>query len=222
MTTLTRTKTNIKGKQAYILSPHSRNFWICPYAGSVPLLMLQQQKRCPKALHLIQQSYVVCSKSIWRDFFSMKTNEAQEVCCGREAEGTFTHIHGFFPASRQRQSRAASVWMRVYMQHKSHCYFLRKWRNDSSSGITSNFARSLAIAKWKPFRRFSGFSATMPWASHKLRNGTTDSKMGACQWIATLILVGPQAEMTSSLTKCGLLSCRTIMSPAENLWRRWR
>ena len=34
---------------------------------------------------------------------------------------------------------------------------LRKWRNDSSSSIASNFARSLAIAKWKPFRRFSGF-----------------------------------------------------------------
>ena len=26
------------------------------------------------------------------------------------------------------------------------------------SGIASNFAKSLAIAKWKPFGRFSGFS----------------------------------------------------------------
>jgi len=52
----------------------------------------------------------------------------------------------FFPASRQRQSRAASVWVRVYMQRASHCYFLWKWRNDSSSGFASNFARSLVIA----------------------------------------------------------------------------
>jgi len=37
----------------------------------------------------------------------------------------------------------------------------------------------------------------------------------------TLVLVGPQqAEMTSSLTKCRLCSCRTIMSPSENLRRR--
>jgi len=96
---------------------------------------------------------------------------------------------------------------RMYMQRTSHCYFLRKWWNDSSSGIASNSARSLAIAKWKPFRRFSGFSVTMPWASHKLRSGTTDSKMAARQWRATLVPVGPQqAKMTSSLTKCRLCS----------------
>ena len=38
----------------------------------------------------------------------------------------------------------------------------------------------------------------MPWASHKLRSGTTDSKIDARWWIATLVLVSPQqAEMTS-------------------------
>ena len=42
----------------------------------------------------------------------------------------------------------------------------------------------------------------MPWASHKLRSGTTDSKMAAHRWRAMLIAVGPQqAEMTCSLTK---------------------
>jgi len=138
-------------------------------------------------------------------FFSTKTNEAWEVCCGREVEGTFMRIHGLFPASRQRQTRATSVWVRVYMQHASHCYFLRKWRNDLSSSIASNFSGSLAIAKWKSFGRFSGFSAMMPWASHKLRSGTTNSKMAACRWRAMLVPVGPQqAEMMSSLTKCGL------------------
>jgi hypothetical protein len=102
------------------------------------------------------------------------------------------------------------------------CYFLQKWRNDSSSGIASNFARSLAIAKWKPFGRFSGFLAMRLWASHKLRSGTIDSVMTAHWWRATLVPVGPQqAEMTSSLTKCGLWSCRTIVSPSENLHRRW-
>jgi len=40
-------------------------------------------------------------------FFSAETNEAQEVCCGREMESTFMCIHGFFPSSRQRQSHAA-------------------------------------------------------------------------------------------------------------------
>ena len=155
-------------------------------------------------------------------FFSTETNEAREVCYGREVEGTFTRMRGFFPTSIQHQSRAASVWVRVYTQRASHCYFLRKWRNDLSSGIASNFARSLAKAKWKPFGRFSGFSATMPWASHKLRSGTTDSKMSARQWRAMLILVGPQqAEMTSSSTKCRLWSCRTVASLSENLCRRW-
>jgi len=78
------------------------------------------------------------------------------------------------------------------------------------------------IAKWKPFGRFSGFSVMMPLASHKLRSGTTDSKMATCRWRATLAPVGPQqAEMTNSLTKCRLWSCRTIMSPSENLRRRW-
>jgi len=104
----------------------------------------------------------------------------------------------------------------------SHCYFLRKWRNDSSSGISSNFARNWATAKWKTFGRFSGFSATMPWASHKLRSGTADSKMAARRWITTLLPVGSQqAEMTSPLTKCGLWSRRTIVSPSENLRSRW-
>ena len=54
------------------------------------------------------------------------------------------------------------------------------------------------------------------------RSVTTDSNMAARRWKATLVSVGPQqVEMTSLLTKCGLLSCRTVMSPSENLRRRW-
>jgi hypothetical protein len=63
--------------------------------------------------------------------------------------------------------------------------------------------------------------AMMLWASHKFRSGTIDSKMAARRWRATLIPVGPQqAEMTSSLTKCGLRSSRTIVSLSESL--QWR
>ena len=46
--------------------------------------------------------------------------------------------------------------------------------------------------------------------------------MAARRWRATLVPVGSQqAEMTSSFTKCGLWSCRTVLSPSENLQRRW-
>ena len=139
---------------------------------------------------------------------------------GRWTGPSCTYVDCFPPADSL--SRAASLWLRVYTQRALHCYFLPKWRNDSSSGIASNFARSLAIAKWKPFGKFSGFSATMPWASHKLRSGTTDSKMATCRWRATLVPGGPQqAELTSSSTKFGLWSCRTIVSLSENLRRKW-
>jgi hypothetical protein len=43
--------------------------------------------------------YEGCSKSIRHHFFLQKTNEAQEVCCSREMEGTFIYIRGFFPTS---------------------------------------------------------------------------------------------------------------------------
>ena len=42
-------------------------------------------------------------------FFPAETNEAWEVRCGGKVEGTFMRMRGFFPASRQRQSHAASV-----------------------------------------------------------------------------------------------------------------
>ena len=61
-------------------------------------------------------------------FFSADTNEAREVYYSSEVEGTFMRIREFFPASRHRDSRAASVWVTVYTQRASHCYFLGKWR----------------------------------------------------------------------------------------------
>ena len=129
--------------------------------------------------------YVACSKSFRPD------NEEREVCCGREVEGTFKRICGFFSANWQRHSRAVNVWVRVYTQCVLHFYFLRKWRNNSSSSIASNFATSLAITKWKPLTRFIGFLAKMSQASHKLSD-TTGLNMAACRWRATLVPVGPQ------------------------------
>ena len=52
--------------------------------------------------------YEACSKSIC-DFFSTETNEAREVCYGREVEDTFMGMHGFFPTSIKHQLRAASM-----------------------------------------------------------------------------------------------------------------
>jgi hypothetical protein len=83
------------------------------------------------------------------------------------------------------------------------------------------FCQKLGDSQVETARKIQWVMATMAWASHKLRSGTTDSKMAARRWRASLVLVGPQqAQMTSSLTKCGLWSCRTVVSPSENLRRR--
>lgn len=159
--------------------------------------------------------YMACSKSIQCVFIPQKLMEHREVgaVIGRCACTDF-----FPPADSVRHVQPVCRW--VYMQRASHCYFLQKWRNDSSSSIASDFARSLAIAKRKSFGRFSRFSVMMPLASHKLRNGITDSKMATHWWRAMLVPVGPQQdEIISLLTKCGLWSCRTIVSPHKNLWR---
>ena len=74
-----------------------------------------------------------------------------------------------------------------YTPYVLHHYFLWKWQNNSSSRIASNFATSLATAKWKPFGRFIGLSVMMPFLLHKLRSGTTDSKTAAQRWRAMLV-----------------------------------
>jgi len=138
------------------------------------------------------------SKSNWHDFFFAVTNERRVVWFGREVEGTFMYIHTFFPPAAPSVACSQHV-LRVYMQCALHCYFLGKWQNDSCSGIASNFARSLAIAKWKPFRRFSRYLVIMPWASHKLRSGTTDSKVAACWWTETLVSDRPSTSPNDEL-----------------------
>ena len=49
--------------------------------------------------------YVGCSEEYLTWFFSAETNEAREVCCGREVEGTFMRIRGFY--SRQQRASVA-------------------------------------------------------------------------------------------------------------------
>ena len=44
---------------------------------------------------------------------------------------------------------------------------IAKWRNELSSVIALNFAKSLAILKLKLFERFKRLSGTMPWVSHE-------------------------------------------------------
>jgi len=54
------------------------------------------------------------------------------------------------------------------------------------------------------------------------KSGTTASNMAAHQWTANHVTLGPQlAEMTMSSTKCGLCSCRTVVSLSENWQTRW-
>ena len=163
--------------------------------------------------------YEGCSKSTRRDFFPWKLmKNGRCAFVGRWRVPSRTYVDFFPPADSISRMQAACEWECIHSTRR----ILQKWWNDSRSGIASNFARSLAIAKWKPFVRFSGFSAMMPWASHKLRSGTTNSEMATRRWRATLILVGPQqAKMMSSLTKCRLWSCRTVVSPSKNLRRRW-
>ena len=65
---------------------------------------------CLRSLRLLCAEYI-CGlfKKYLTGFFSVETNEARAVCCVREVVGSFMRIRGFFSASRQRQSRAASV-----------------------------------------------------------------------------------------------------------------
>jgi len=64
----------------------------------------------------------------------------------------------------------------------------------------------------------------MPWASHKLRNGTTDSKMAARRWRAMLVVVGPQqVEMTRSSADFGHAgpSCQRPRTCGGSEYKHW-
>jgi hypothetical protein len=134
----------------------------------------------------------------------------------RSREPSWAYVDSFPPTDSVSRVQPACEWECIHSTRRI-CYFLQKWWNDLSSGFASNFARSLETAKWKPFGKFSVFLATTLWSSHILRSGIIDSKMAASQWRAKLVPVGPQqAEMTSSLTKRGLWSCKTCGGVDKN------
>lgn len=82
--------------------------------------------------------------------------------------------------------------------------------------------QSFVIPKWKAFEGFSNLLVTMSWASNKLWSSTIASKIVIHQWRVNNVLIGPQqANITVSLTKCRLRSCRTSKSLSKNLRTRW-
>jgi hypothetical protein len=61
----------------------------------------------------------------------------------------------------------------------------------------------------------SGITQIKEWFYNRFIDGRTSVKSDA-------LSVGlSKAEMTSSLTECGLRSCRIVVSPSEDLRRRW-
>jgi len=58
-------------------------------------------------------------------FFSAETNEAREVCCRREVEGTLMRVREFFPPAAS-VACSQRVNGSVYAARVSHFYFLRK------------------------------------------------------------------------------------------------
>jgi len=90
--------------------------------------------------------------------FFCGTNGTREVCCGREVEGTFMRMCGFFPpADSVSRMQPACEWVRIRTARR--IVTLCKSDGTAPAAVLHQiFARSLAVAKWKPFRRFSEFS----------------------------------------------------------------
>jgi hypothetical protein len=141
--------------------------------------------------------YHSVKKSIRRDFFPQKVmKNGGCALVGRWRVPSCAYVD-FFPASRQHQSRAASMWVRVYTQRASHS---AKMTEPLEQRYCIKFCQKLGDSQVDTVRKIQCVLVTMAWASHKLRSGTTNSKMTARRWRASLVLVGPQqAQMTSSI-----------------------
>ena len=155
-------------------------------------------------------------------FFCAETSEAREMCCGMEVDGTFISIRGFFPASRRRQSRVDSVWVRVYRQHSSHFNCLRKWRNGLKQHYCIKFCKKLGDSQVETIRKIQRVSGEDAMGITQIKVWYNGFKDG-CSSVDSDLLSGrlSKAEMMSSLTECGLWSRRTVVSPSENLRKRW-
>jgi len=139
------------------------------------------------------------------------------VCCGREVD---FHAHIWIFSCQQTASVAWSQRVRasVYAARVA-LLFSAKMTEGLEQRYCIKFCQKLGDSQVETIRKIQlifGDDAMGPTSS-----GKTDSKMPARRWRVTLVPVDPQAEMTSSLTKCGLGSCRTVVSPSENLRRRW-
>jgi len=172
---------------------------------------------------LVHHSRSACTRAVQKvsdvTFFPWKPiKHGRPAAVGRWRAPSCAYMDSS-PASRQHQPHAASVRARVHTQRASHS---KKMTERLKQQYCIKFCQKLGDSQVETIRKIQWVLATMAWASHKLRSGTTNSKMATRRWRATLILVGPQqAEMMSSLTKCRLWSCRTVVSLSENLRRRW-
>ena len=78
------------------------------------------------------------------------------------------YAHAWISSRLQIASVAGSRSMIVYVLWAlGGLSIIAKWRNELSSVIALNFAKSLAILKLKLFERFNRLSGTMSWVSHK-------------------------------------------------------
>jgi len=181
---------------------------------------LPEVERSPAlSLELIPH-YTWCVQKV-SDLNFSRINKAREVSIIVDVEETFIRMHEFFPAFRKRQSPAVRRWLCKCCERSSDCELLQ---NDGKT-----WAAVLHQILPKAWRYPSGNYSKDPtgfrgrWHEyHTNKSGTTASKMAAHQWTANHVTVGPQlAEMTMSSTRCGLCSCRTVVSLSENWQTRW-
>ena len=158
-----------------------------------------------------------CSKSIRRDFFPRKLmKHGRCAVVGRWRVPSCAYVDFFLPADSISRVQPACEWECIHSTRRIQ----RKWRNDSSSGIASNFARSLAIAKWKPIQKIQwvfdddamGITQIKEWYN-RFKDGRTSVESDA--------RCGRPSTSRNDEIKCGLWSCRTVVSASENLRRKW-
>ena len=100
------------------------------------------------------------------NFFRLnKSSTGSVLHCGC---GGDIYAHVWISSRLQIASVAGSRSMIVYVLWAlGGLSIIAKWRNELSSVIALNFAKSLAILKLKLFERFNRLSGMMPWVSHE-------------------------------------------------------
>jgi len=168
--------------------------------------------------------YVACSRSIRRD--SPPPPRGNYWSTGGvlwEEGGEYLHAHTWIFSRQQTASVACSqrVSGSVYTARVA-LLFSAKMTERLEQRYCIKICQKLGDSQVENIRKIQRVFGDDAMGITQIKSGTTDSKMAARRWRVTLVPVGPrQAEMTSSMTKCGLWSCRTVVSPFENLRRRW-